>query len=146
MIIFAYGQSGAGKTSAMIEFENNPGWVVKEMNNLCNDATFNELNVRYIEIYFNWSKGLKSMNDIDDSSYNITEKRTSRFISQNKRWVDVSDNTKTLSNDIRYVFQYRKSEPTENNPESSRSHILVCMELKNRHHSLFHRINIGFMH
>ena len=129
MIIFAYGQSGAGKTSAMIEFKGTPGMVIKEMNNISKTNTFTQLVVRYIEIYFNWSTSLNSISDINDSSYSITESNVSVFKPQNGSWINTNDNTTTLSADIRQIFKLRKSEPTENNPESSRSHILVCMEL-----------------
>jgi hypothetical protein len=74
---------------------------------------------------------MQSANDIKDDSYYIREIAKVQFTPNTtggiNKWVDNA--SASLEANIRNIFEEQRSEPTENNPESSRSHVLVCMQL-----------------
>ena len=129
IVIMGYGQSGSGKTSSLISYENKPGWIPRLLYDLDEDINIDEIYVRFIEIYFNWSNNLNRYLDIKDNDYFISELQESiKFVryDDDKEWK--TDDNKKLHSKILEILEKRIEEPTENNPRSSRSHVLICMD------------------
>lgn len=165
IIIVGNGQSGAGKTAALIsrtsKGENYPGLLPSISNQLIkpeedfdeNIQYFNKASVKLINLY------LKLDDKLDDISkmtpdhyypYNIKLFKTDEnsnpilkdgkleeeneteynFIPINGKWRCTNKNSKEnrlLDQIIAEAFEIREEEPTKNNPNSSRSHIVVCV-------------------
>ena len=70
IIVLGYGQSGSGKTSALIRLKNPAvkGIIPVLMDNL-DKTEFVELKVDFINLYLNWSVELNKFADIRDEHY-----------------------------------------------------------------------------
>jgi hypothetical protein len=150
IIIIGNGQSGAGKTSALISLTKN-GKTIKGLlpclsNQLLiddNGISFNKAKVQLINLYVKLSDKIENKSIIDDANdylpYNIKLKDDNQrdieqleymFEGQNNEWVCITDGPKktiTMDKIIAESFGIREEYPTKNNPNSSRSHIIVCV-------------------
>ncbi len=151
IIIIGNGQSGSGKTAALISRTTNgisyPGLLPCIANSLIkndenkNKQTFNKVNLKLINLYWNLSDELDDINKVSETFYhpqNINLKNNKGdeiikdsydFIPNGDTWeCIISDKKeKSLEDYITEAFNIREEEPTKNNPNSSRSHIIVCV-------------------
>ena len=149
IIIIGYGQSGSGKTSSLVHLSNHEKQldtvgIIPELLNKLDKDIYVSMEVTFIDIYLNWKFGKTSYKDIKDEDYLLRYLTDQPIvftrIGNNNGWgvkktitdnnVTSSVNVTLLSNIILKVFDLRETEPTENNPQSSRSHVLVSMVLK----------------
>ena len=137
--LIGYGQSGSGKTSTIIQLNiknsngtiiSNPGVLVE----LCNMTDFKNkfvtINIKYINVYINHHFGLDPNVSIDEQDKYFIETpigADSTFTYVSDGWKDT--NGKFLGDSILHAFDARQIEPSPNNPDSSRSHVIVFMEL-----------------
>jgi hypothetical protein len=157
VIIIGYGQSGSGKTSELImnTATNTPGLLPKTLNEIPIKMTNDEykLEVDFIDIYLNWGY-INSMNYITRNHYLIRSlgKDYFAFNTKAKEWRLISLKTDSgaeimlrtpLQDRIMYRFTLREEEPTENNPNSSRSHVLVHIKVKNSDGKIISNIVVG---
>ena len=91
--------------------------------------------MNFIDIYLNWGYGTKSYKEIENDDYllrNLFDQTiTFSRIGDNNEWatnqvctqyeVTTSHEITSLSRTILNAFELREIEPTENNPQSSRS-------------------------
>jgi hypothetical protein len=164
IIIIGNGQSGSGKTSALICLDipgkYEPGILPNIANQLLPktpliDVNFNRVRVKLINLYVKLSDSLKEQTDITDDKYflyNIQLKNgnnpivATEFIfepiknpanSNNIEWLCTSPSQKaniSLDKIIAESFEIREEEPTKNNPNSSRSHIIACITFMSDKH------------
>ena len=139
--IIGYGQSGSGKTSTLIYFEKEKedGIIVE----LCKTKEFKskflsiELSMTNIYTYHGTNvKNSKSQEKkhykktnikIDDSTkINFIKDSTLGWIYENDKQ---KEEKRGIGQFINEAFSKREIEPTTNNPESSRSHVIVCLNL-----------------
>ena len=152
--VIGYGQSGSGKTSSLIyrlsvnEKTKEPVEEDGILIEICNDAEFvNHFDKIKLEMYniYIWhgARNNSSVEDIKEKNdYKVTpmtvfgiSKPTFSF-NENKWFSDDVDQTtgkrKHMALFINEAFEnknLRQVEPTPNNPNSSRSHVIVCMTL-----------------
>ena len=168
VIIVGNGQSGAGKTAALISRTDDQGtvypgilpcltkYLIKPKDEKLNDKTqyFEKATLKLINLYLKLDDNL---NDIDKMTsdhyypYNIklyeTDDKGKPIIrdgnkteldvpeysfepsKDGKTWICTTEGNKigrTMDQLIAEAFEIREVEPTKNNPNSSRSHIVVC--------------------
>ena len=150
VMIIGYGSSGSGKTSTLINFFdrntgiNHPGVMIYMSNSMQDE--YKALEISFLELEGN----IKSDSPVKDfhtipSSSNPHIFNNQKFIIKNNEWVIDEDNINPLFNtdeiknkninidkDIllrNYIVQimdnYRNIKATTNNPESSRSHMII---------------------
>jgi hypothetical protein len=166
IIIVGNGQSGAGKTAALISRTTNgvnyPGLLpcisdklIKPKDSYDDKTQYFELaSVKLINLYLKLDDNLNEINKIKAEHYwpyNIKLFETDqdgnpiRDQSGNPKEIDVPEykfepvngqwrcktegnkNNRLLDQIIAEAFEIREEEPTKNNPNSSRSHIVVCV-------------------
>jgi len=146
MCIIGYGQSGSGKTSSLIYFDktNEDGIVVE----LCNLPEFinkvESIEINMVNIYTYHGTSVTSMNTQEQKHYKtspiiIDDKEKLKFVKHTldntTSWIydaDIGDNViakRGLGTFIVDAFTKREIEPTPNNPESSRSHVVVVLNI-----------------
>ena len=152
MIILGYGQSGSGKTSTLIHYLNTtkgqekdiPGLLPTVLNNL-NAAEYTKLELTYIDMYMNWDT-ISSAAEITRNHYKLYKMGddAEQFIREHiqNNWVSSKSN-KSLGRSILEAFDAREIEPTENNPNSSRSHVLIHIKVFNSRGDVQCNIVIG---
>ena len=148
IIIIGYGQSGSGKTSSLIHLYNQDkgadktGLIPRLLDTLDSNK-YIQLKIDFVDIYLNWGFGTKSYKEIEDDDYLLRNlfDQTIIFtrIGEKDGWatkqvcikheVTTGVEITSLSKAILNAFELREIEPTENNPQSSRSHVLVRIEL-----------------
>lgn len=141
--IIGYGQSGSGKTSTLIQLNKKVGTettrekgIIIELLNLDKiSETFDNINVEYKNIYINHKFGLQpnSISTLQDQekyfvTTSIGTKSDFKYVSSSsdKGW---KNGTEPLGDSILNAFNNRQIEPSPNNPDSSRSHVIVIMTL-----------------
>ena len=146
--VIGYGQSGSGKTSSLIylyskqkdgSFKGQDGILIEICKHKTFTEYFKEIKVQAKNIYINFDESKDSMNSIGDNDYKVNdinfnkevttppkETKEITFAYSNELWKSGADN---LGDIINYAFEQREVEPTPNNPNSSRSHIIVCLTL-----------------
>lgn len=153
-VIVGYGQSGSGKTSSLV-FLKTPGEEKKGIDGilieLCNSksfrSTFQRIELEMTNIYMFHGTRASSPNTFEDSFYKEStiviedppQKDADenllrpRFVQYGDSWVyepDLGiDEKRGLGYFILTAFEKREVEPTPNNPNSSRSHVVVCLYL-----------------
>ena len=138
--IIGYGQSGSGKTSTLIYTNYKIGTTIEKydgvISEICNTTDFtsffNKIKVTIKNIYIRHNKNINNMNDIKEEDYNLEQLPNNLeniFLFKDTKW---KKDTKELGDFINDAFNKRQIRPTPNNIESSRSHIIVCMELFNK--------------
>jgi hypothetical protein len=144
VIVIGNGQSGSGKTSSLITLYNSTtkkedvGILPLICNKLPND--FTKIKSTMLDIYLNyedllWNSSSNLQNEILErhnlvKPIEINNKYNIEFSRKDNIWIDNSlqkDNTLGLI--INKAFDKREIEPTKNNPNSSRSHVVVLLEL-----------------
>ena len=178
IIIIGNGQSGAGKTAALVSLSMKDGTKVTvypgllpciaenltQTNTPSNLQFFDEINVKLINVYWYLNDSLTKIqnverkyyhpdnikfegaDDITDFNFKFTSNQSGVF-----KWHYYSDNDekpnklKAIFNDSEYIsleeiiekaFGIREEEPTKNNPNSSRSHIITCVTFKGKKDNL----------
>jgi len=167
VIIIGNGQSGAGKTAALINLTLDkklyPGLLpsiaaqLVKNDKIPNVQYFTTIKVKLINLYWNLSDQLNDINTVKKDYYHpynikfndISDITEFEFIyrkntkDSNYKWYS-EDNTDVFNNSegtcifldkenisleevIEKAFGIREEEPTKNNPNSSRSHIIVCV-------------------
>lgn len=150
IVVIGNGQSGAGKTSTLINLfntttnKNEPGILPIICSNLNKD--FNKIVIRMLDIYINydnvlWNKNENLQNEIKQK-HNLVKPiifNGNETIELSRSGEDWINGDKTLGEIISQAFELREIEPTKNNPNSSRSHVLVLLDIykKNNLHSKF---------
>ena len=142
--ILPIGQSGSGKTSSVIYFSvYNPktktmtkmDGVMVEVCNLDKFTDhFDRIQMNMKNIYLKHGP-----NDYKVVELGITYKKEGAeeneednqptFIFKDGHWVFEKDNNIWMSESINNAFENRQVEPTPNNENSSRSHVIVCLKL-----------------
>ena len=125
MTLLGYGQSGAGKTSALIFRDGKSGLIIDAINELKG----NELKVTIIDIYFNWDYNVNSYNEINNTHY-CSKHICNEEIFTKHNAQEWHKEGVTLAQFVADKLKERLIQPTENNPESSRSHVLILLSLK----------------
>ena len=163
IIIVGNGQSGSGKTAALLGFDdiyniNQPGLLPELSKQLIDPSPsdeskttqyFNSATVKFINLYLNLDD-TDDINDFNRTKYKVSniqlyENDTTNKVTYNNSKDEVIEYTfeinngewkcntncskkdKTLDNIINEAFKIRETEPTKNNPDSSRSHIVACV-------------------
>ena len=140
--IIGYGQSGSGKTSTLIQLNKTEssqvirtkGIIIELLNSKEIHQTFSKISVQYKNIYINHHNGLQPTSIstlIDQKKYFVTNSigDTSEFnYSAENGWIN-NDSNAQLGDSILNAFDRRQIEPSPNNPDSSRSHVIVIMTL-----------------
>jgi hypothetical protein len=166
IIIVGNGQSGAGKTAALIGYTNNnvplPGLLPNLANKLIKPVGsddsdkiqyFTEATVKFINLYINNDDDLNDIDKMKLQYYNPYYIKLLKKDDDGNILKDVNGNTTNVDDDIfkftvstnnwtctnksrpnhtldqiiSEAFEIREVEPTKNNPNSSRSHIIVCV-------------------
>jgi hypothetical protein len=126
IIILGYGQSGSGKTSTLIynTFTKKEGIIPQILNKL-NNVT--KIVLEFVDIYLNWSD-IDNYKKITRDNYMLKKigEDTVTFSKQGDVW---KNNGETMGIYINKQFNLREIEPTENNPNSSRSHVLIHIKI-----------------
>ena len=154
--MIGYGQSGSGKTSTLIYFDKTKeDGIITE---LCNLEEFtdnvSEINIDITNIYLTHGSNITDMNDFQDKFYttnninfNPRTTHTSRqpifksnlttFIysevqtsTQLQNMWHMKNSKLSIGEYILETFNKRIIEPTPNNPESSRSHVVITLTLQ----------------
>ena len=146
--VIGYGQSGSGKTSTLIYFnkEKKDGILIEicKMPSFYNN--FNKIELKMVNVYvWHGSEGVSknSMNFITENDYKyylmeIEGDKNPTFKFSGNSWIyekDINDpnipdsEKKGIGLFIDKAFAQREVEPTPNNPNSSRSHVIVCLTL-----------------
>ena len=146
MCIIGYGQSGSGKTSTLIYFkkEKQDGIIIE----LCKLPqfynTFDHIELKMVNLYVYHGSGVNDMSGISENNYKYTlmevhndKVPTFKYDIKLNTWVYEKDlnniddtKKKGLGVFIETAFAEREIEPTPNNPNSSRSHVIVCLTLR----------------
>ena len=142
IVVIGNGQSGSGKTSSLINLYNSkenrmePGILPLICSTLKSDI--NKIVVRMLDIYLNfdskfWDQNKNFQNDIQ-GKHNLVkpikygDSYSIEFIRKSgSDWINSND--KSLGEVITAAFDLREIEPTKNNPNSSRSHVLVLLDI-----------------
>jgi hypothetical protein len=148
LLTFTYGQSGSGKTSSYIYLKNKKDPTKSEegiLIHLCNSDSFrkkfSKIIIKIKDVYiFHGSKNV-GMNNIEEQDYNIKDIEIESgvqeysFVIVDGIWIYEKDSNKdikrTLGSFIDEGLNKREVESTPNNPNSSRSHVIVVMTLEN---------------
>ena len=156
VIIVGNGQSGAGKTSALVSLtttdgENLPGLLPCLSNQLLvpdeNNVSFVRAKVKLVNLYLKLSDKLDNIekigasdyfpynirlkdpsgNDIETNEYEFEGVRNDKNVLE---WICVTEGGKKdlrMDQIVAESFEIREEYPTKNNPNSSRSHIVACV-------------------
>ena len=139
VIIIGNGQSGSGKTASLIYLQKDTkdieGILPKILNKL--NKTYNRINIRLADIYLNWDSKLNNVEKITNKHYMVKpikkQNGDDKFVftrnRDNKWMIETNYNTYLLGKFINELFKSREIQPTKNNPDSSRSHVLVLVEI-----------------
>ncbi|KAK6090571.1 hypothetical protein P3W45_000294 [Vairimorpha bombi] len=136
--IFAYGQTGSGKTYTIQGRENNPGLVQRC---LCFLHNLNmEIELSFIEIYN------ENMFDLFDLTKNLSirEDPSKTVTVDNLTLVKPVDYEESL---VYYEkgIKLRKTKSTDMNIESSRSHSIFTIYIKNRSNNIIKESKLSFI-
>lgn len=143
LCLVGYGQSGAGKTSTLIFKKDSKGaitdGIIIEMFKLPEFISkFESINLKATDLYtYHWQDNNDYTNYDSDNYIRkpiiIEEGSTEVNITYDREvgWVSASSN-KVIGQIIDEIFNKREIEPTPNNPESSRSHLICCLTLNYR--------------
>jgi hypothetical protein len=144
--MIGYGQSGSGKTSTLIYYdkEEEDGIVTE----LCNLPGFvnqvEQINMALTNIYLIHGSGVEKMSSFKDEFYKTVPIRLGAkepvFIygqairpgkPPKQMWyMEENGNIESVGAYIAKAFDKREVEPTPNNPNSSRSHVVITLFLK----------------
>jgi len=139
VIIIGNGQSGSGKTASLIYLQKDTkdieGILPKILNNL--NQTYNRINIKLADIYLNWESKLNNVENITNKHYmvkpikgNNGQEKIEFNRKTNNDWIITIDSEQyLLGKYINELFKTREIQPTKNNPDSSRSHVLVLVEI-----------------
>jgi Kinesin motor domain len=141
LCMIGYGQSGSGKTSTLIYYDDGKEQKDGILMELCNlekfTNVFKKIKLLIKDVYILHGTGAKTTDQITNEQYVVKDiNETSEFVFKNGSWINSEDIDKTdpkeirrMSSTINNAFDKREVEPTPNNPDSSRSHVLVCLLL-----------------
>jgi hypothetical protein len=138
LCIVGYGQSGAGKTSTLIFKKGDTGDIVDgiiiEMFKLKEFTdVFDKIEIKATDLYtYHWQDN-KDYTAYDSENYirkpilmNDSTTISITYDAKAKNWFS---GEKVIGQIIDEIFEKREIEPTPNNPESSRSHLICCLTL-----------------
>ena len=142
LCLVGYGQSGAGKTSTLIFKKGKKGditdGIIIEMFKLDTFInTFESIDLKATDLYtYHWQDN-NDYTNYDSDNYirnpiTIEEGSTEVNIKYDPTLGWVSGSNKVIGQIIDEIFSKREIEPTPNNPESSRSHLICCLTLNYR--------------
>ena len=139
--IIGYGQSGVGKTSSFIKYNNNNGIIIELINNRMFTDLISKISLNIYNIYINHKN--KDFYDGSDKSllgyiqtnkheddYIITKHQCSKdcfFEFKKGSWSATSNNNIVNLSNFLDMLKIRNTEPTILNPDSSRSHLIIEM-------------------
>ena len=134
LCLVGYGQSGSGKTSALIFQKTREGNIIDgiiiEILKLEEfRKKFGTIIIHARNLYtFHWESNM-DYNSYDSENYinNEIVKEGIELTYKDGNWS--SDENKVVGEIIDGIFSKREIEPTPNNPESSRSHLICCLTL-----------------
>ena len=150
MCIIGYGQSGAGKTASLIYLNKGGDSQDGIIMNLCNNNKvgnkYKRIELLLCDLFVFFDDRLNSIEAINKNKHyydywisGIDPKEQKKpnepyvFIYVNGTWVYEPDANaqvkRTLGVFISAGFELREVNPTPNNPNSSRSHVIVCATL-----------------
>ena len=153
ILVIGYGSSGSGKSSSLIYLETQdkdnkviktPGILERFSNKLSTNFNYTKLIVNIFDFYVNFN----DEKSVIIKPITIDKKDIFEFINKDNTWnlnsIDKNDGPELISLDFTWkiesiglgdfifrMFKLREIEPTSNNIESSRSHILVFLTFSN---------------
>lgn len=141
--IIGYGQSGSGKTSTLIQLNTIKDRRPYTQNGIIIELcllhkfknNFTNINLKMKNIYVYHGSGVSDVSQVQAKEYKTSNlfDRDINFNYQIKdgsvNWYDIENPTKTLGDYIIDGLNRREVEPTSNNPNSSRSHVIICLTL-----------------
>ena len=151
VFIVGYGASGAGKTSSLIQYNKEPGIIIQLCNMMATNGSngsikYTSIEVKieeyYVEIsanainneYSDYNKACVELkcNEMGPIN-NDTTTHDMSFTYNNNNWtLNNNNNNITLGDKLmEHIDTNRKVGATTNNPNSSRSHVLVYVKFKN---------------
>jgi len=144
--ILGYGASGSGKTATLVYYENGKtgksedGILIEMCNILGRDGVFDKMELQMTNIYV-WhnNKNAPDINKISPEDYKYDSIKFDEFGGSTKIDLTYDVSTKAWKKDdkklawiINNAFEEKREiKPTPNNPNSSRSHVLVCITFFN---------------
>lgn len=144
--VIGYGQSGAGKTSALIYLETNDKKNQGILMEICNLPSINNkyktIKLQMIELKIFHKGDIDHPSKVEKHLYDINrlinDKENIVFTKdENNVWIN---NNNTIGEYINNKFKERKIEPTPNNPVSSRSHVLIDLMFTDNENKQVHLI------
>ena len=151
VFIVGYGASGAGKTSSLIQYNNEPGIIIQLCNMMASNVSdgftqYKSIEVKIEEYYVNithdaintvYSDYTAACDKLNCNGMGLIKNGNSTQMSfkyNNNNWTSTTnDNNTTLGDKLmEHIDTNRKVGATTNNPNSSRSHVLVYVKFKNR--------------
>jgi hypothetical protein len=145
VFVLGYGQSGSGKTSTLIKLDDpqlrlsEPGiipYILMQQKFIDSIGSINMQIIELIGLREQDNKYIKLdlIGDMITDSYILPEDQTKTikyaFTYNNKEWV--MSNGTSIQKYMMYCVNNRNTEPTSNNPDSSRSHIIISLECKHK--------------
>jgi len=136
--IIPMGQSGSGKTSSVIFFSVFDPETKKTLRQdgimveMCNQDEFTDhfdkIKMRMMNIYLKHGPNTPKVTTLSIPNKKKIDSEPS-FIFKDGHWVYENNNEVWMSESINNAFENREVEPTPNNENSSRSHVIVCLQL-----------------
>ena len=144
LCVIGFGTSGSGKTSSLVYFEKDKqdGIIVEICKNVDLLNKFKRIILQIKSIFIFYDASIKHVSMVDKQHYNMTDvelepnKLAYTFIQDPLLgWIYEMDRDlpsqerRTLGQMINVGIKNRKIEPTPNNPDSSRNHVLINITL-----------------
>jgi hypothetical protein len=138
VFILGYGQSGAGKTSTLISLKDQLGIIPIILNKMAVEdsgrAAVTSIEMEIIELIDNGKRNYikyDELVDISEDTYILpfgdatNAKATFKFNNGNWR---IDGKPHTIEKYMMYSINNRSTDPTSNNPDSSRSHVIISLK------------------
>lgn len=151
--IIGYGQSGSGKTSSLIYLKTSKGeqyGILVELSNELINKGYTNMKLKMKNLYVNYDSPniinnmdvlRKEHNNIQELTFN-NNNNEAIFIAKDNKWINIEEIDKeesekrSIGKFINDGFEKRQVEPTPNNPNSSRSHVIVYLEFSSENRRL----------
>ena len=146
LFFIGYGTSGSGKTASLIYLSyfkdgieiTQPGVLEHFSNLLCKEYFYTNLEVTMVDFFLYFANKsnsadtfLKQYSQVKPILIDGQEKLLFTS-SSDKKWILTSNPSKALGTCINQAFDSREVDPTSNNVDSSRSHVLVFLKFTKR--------------
>lgn len=127
VLIIGYGASGAGKTSTLVYYDGKDGVVVHLCQIMANSHDYKTLKVSSVNIYGDPHYNADTENRTDETEFTFDKSKGKFVLTKNNKEEDLG----SFVQDIIMNAYKRQVDPTPNNIDSSRSHVLVFIKFGN---------------